>query len=396
MEGLRNILDLIRGVFTNDLNFFKLSEGLTPAVYIVLVAFVALLLGFLVAVIVASTGKMKKFRQQLDDTTAYVNATGVIDEENVEGVYSRISQMPRSVSDSWSNFMEQQTGKPSDYMPEKEVLGNKKDNPNYAPGKKFFTFFGTIIVLLILLLSAICYADVFYEMPAEWEGLVAVTNFVLPVLGTIAIPAIIYLIFKAILSGINSKSFKKLRASFIAFQDALDSNVIIFREEQDDFITENIEEINAAIEDILANKLKDSEILEIVTTPIVEEVYEAEEIAIEEEEEEPVVEEESEIEEEEPVAPIEEEEEEPVFEEELTEEEKEIRRGEKLVQLVFIADKASKDMDATPEMLEELALFLEEVRISGEYDDPDEQQIFIDCLTLLAAAYSLRYPERME
>ncbi|HQC55328.1 MAG TPA: hypothetical protein PKX91_06370 [Clostridia bacterium] len=392
MEGLRNILDSIRGVFTNDLNFFNLSEGLTPAVYIILVAFVLLLLGFLVAVIIANTGKMKKFKQQLDDTTAYVNATGFIDEENVEGVYSRISAMPRSVSDGWSNFMEQQTGKPSDYIPEKEVLGSKKSNPNYAPGKKFITLFGSIIVLLTLLLCAICYADAFYTMPAGWDGLVAVTNFVLPVVGTIAIPAIIYLIFKAILSGINSSKFKKLRASFIKFQDALDSNVIIFREEQDDFITENIEEINAAIEDILANKLKDSEILEIVTTPVVQEIYETEEIEIEEEEPVAVVEKPI-VEEEEPVEPIEEEQ---VIEEELTEEEKEIRRGERLVQLVFIADAASKDDEVEPEQLEELAVFLEEVRTSGEYDDPDEQAIFIDCLTIIAGAYAIKFPERME
>lgn len=399
MEGLKNILDSIRSVFTNDLNFLGLSEGLTPAVSIVLFCFALLLVGFLIAIIVASAGKMKKFKQQLDDTTAYVNATGVIDEENVEGVYARIKEMPRPVSDGWSNFMEQQSGKPSDYMPEKEVLGSRKDNPNYSPGKGFYRFFGTLIILLGFIISAICYSNAFYTIPAGQEVATTLTGFVLPILGSIAFPCIIYIIFKAILAGINKGKFNKLRASFINFQDALDSNVIIFKEEQDDFITENIEEINAAIEDILANKLKDSEILEIVTTPMVDEKYLTEELLIEEEEEE-VVEEISEPEEE-IVEEIEEEEiveeiEEPAPEEELTEEEKEIRRGEKLVQLVFIADRASKDPDATAEMIEDLAVYFEQVKTSGEYDDPEEQSIFEDCLVLLAGAYFIRFAEEEE
>ena len=53
-------------------------------------------------------------------------------------------------------------------------------------------------------------------------------------------------------------------------------------------------------------------------------------------------------------------------------------------QLVFIADKASRDPNATAEQLEELVIYLETVRTSGDYDDPEEQSVFVDCLTMVS------------
>jgi len=376
MDGLRNALDSVRSVLVNDLDFLGLGEGMAPAIYIIALCTVLILVGFIIALIVAGAGKMSKFKQNLDDTTAFVNANGIVDEENVGGVYQRIKTMPRSVNEGWGHFMEQQAGKPSDYISEKEVLGARKDNPSYAAGSKFFKVFSSIIILLGIIAAAIGCVDALYNIADDSTAFV---KFALPVIGTMAAPWLIYVLLNAILSGVNKGKFNKLRASFISFQDALDSNVIIFNEEQDEFITENIEEINAAIEDILANKLTDSEILEIVTTPKIDERYVVEEAKLPEME---VSEEKPQVEEEKPAQAT-----------QQSQVAEEINKGERLVQLVFIADKASRDPNATAEQLEELVIYLETVRTSGDYDDPEEQSVFVDCLTMVSGAYFLRFGE---
>jgi hypothetical protein len=376
MDGLRNALDSVRSILVNDLDFLGLGEGMAPAIYIIALCTVLILVGFIIALIVAGAGKMSKFKQNLDDTTAFVNANGIVDEENVGGVYQRIKTMPRSVNEGWGHFMEQQAGKPSDYISEKEVLGARKDNPSYAAGSKFFKVFSSIIILLGIIAAAIGCVDALYNIADDSTAFV---KFALPVIGTMAAPWLIYVLLNAILSGVNKGKFNKLRASFISFQDALDSNVIIFNEEQDEFITENIEEINAAIEDILANKLTDSEILEIVTTPKIDERYVVEEAKLPEME---VSEEKPQVEEEKPAQAT-----------QQSQVAEEINKGERLVQLVFIADKASRDPNATAEQLEELVIYLETVRTSGDYDDPEEQSVFVDCLTMVSGAYFLRFGE---
>jgi len=376
MDGLRNALDSVRSILVNDLDFLGLGEGMAPAIYIIALCTVLILVGFIIALIVAGAGKMSKFKQNLDDTTAFVNANGIVDEENVGGVYQRIKTMPRSVNEGWGHFMEQQAGKPSDYISEKEVLGARKDNPSYAAGSKFFKVFSSIIILLGIIAAAIGCVDALYNIADDSTAFV---KFALPVIGTMAAPWLIYVLLNAILSGVNKGKFNKLRASFISFQDALDSNVIIFNEEQDEFITENIEEINAAIEDILANKLTDSEILEIVTTPKIDERYVVEEAKLPEME---VSEEKPQVEEEKPAQAT-----------QQSQVAEEINKGERLVQLVFIADKASRDPNATAQQLEELVVYLETVKTSGDYDDPEEQSVFDDCLTMLSGAYFLRFGE---
>lgn len=378
MEGLRSALDGFRSTLSG-FDPFNLGEGIAPAIYIILGCVVLILIGFLIALIIANAAKMSKLKQNLDDTTAYVNANGIVDEKNVGGVYDRIKTMPVAIVDGWGNFMEQQTGKPSDFISEKEALGFRKDNPNYAPGKKFFKVFSSLIILIGIAVAAVTCADALYDLPSGIDATVAFAKFALPVFGTLALPWIVYVIFAAIVAGINKGKFNKLRASFIGFQDALDSNVIIFKEEQDDFITENIEEINAAIEDILANKLTDSEILEIVTTPKIDEKYAVEEVAL-------------------PEATQSEETEEKQVTTNISPEKaaitEEIDKGQRLVQLVFIADKASRDPNVSAEQLEELVIYLETTKNNGEFNDPDEQSIFEDCLTMLSGAYFLRFGEQ--
>ncbi|MFA5449589.1 MAG: hypothetical protein WC292_04035, partial [Clostridia bacterium] len=160
---------------------------------------------------------------------------------------------------------------------------------------------------------------------------------------------------------------KKQSAAFQRFLDALDERVLLYREEEDEFVSENIEEINATIEEILANKLENKEIIEIVTTPKTDEALILEpEPALPEPEPEPAAQETVAAT---VVAPEEE------------------AKYQRLVQLVYIADAASKDADVTREQIDELAQLIEDARQSGTYTDPEEQSILLDCLRILAEAY---------
>lgn len=366
------ILNKVKTILTNDIDVFKLGEGLSPAIYIMLIGAVLILLAFFIALIIVANGKANAFRKKLDDATAYVNATGVIDQSNLGGVYERIKAMPAPVAKGWSAFLEQQTGYPSDYIAEKDVLGDRKA---YASGKGFYTFVSTIAILIAIALSAICGYETFVGADVDVSLVANVVKFVLPVLGTLVVPSIVYAIFDAFLALANKNSFKKLSASFRAFQDSLDNNVIIFSEAQDEFIEENIEEINSAIEDILANKLEDNEIVVIVNPP------KAEGEAVEETpvQEEPVEE----------VAAATPAVEEPV-EEEVQEEDNPFI---KLLELVNIADKASKDPKITEEELLELAVYYEEVKNEPEFADAEIQELLTDCMIILSDAYYTRFAE---
>ena len=67
------------------------------------------------------------------------------------------------------------------------------------------------------------------------------------------------------------KQYSKLEKAFSEFQNALDDKVLIYAEEEDEFVSENIGEINAAIEEIILDKLQNKQIVEIVTAPKIEE-----------------------------------------------------------------------------------------------------------------------------
>lgn len=365
-----NLINAIKDFMSGTLDFFGLGSPLAPAVYIVAIGALLILIGFFFALIVRANGKAAKFRKQLDDASAYIRETGAIDENNVDGIYKRISDMPREVGKGWSTFLEQQGGYPSDYITEKNCVGDKAGNPVFRPAVKSFRVFSSIVILLVLIAGAIGCTSIFSTLDiADFKGADLVNSLltgVLPLVGILAGPWLVYVILAAIISGANSSAYKKTVAGFRTFQDALDNNVIIFREAQDEFITENIEEINAAIEDILARKLDDAEILEIVTTPKIEEDKSVAEETLPE-----------------PVAPVET----AVVAAAGDELAPAISKEEILVQLIFIAERAAKDPKCSPEQISEVAEILESARKSGDYDDPEKQDIFHDALVLLADAY---------
>ena len=366
---MEKIIEMVQS-FMGKVDFLELGSTLSPAVYILAAGAILIIVGFFISLGVKSGSKANKFRKHLDDTVAFVNANGTIDAENVDQLNARIqdSRMPLSVAKGWGAFLEQQTGYPSDYITESEALGARKGNCKYKAGKGFFKVWSSIVILLCIAVSAICCYDVVAGIDvASVKGIQAIVLLVLPVLGTLVVPWLVYVIFGAFLACAGKKQYKKVQQSFRKFQDALDTNVIIFRETQDEFISENIEEINAAIEDILASKLGDSEILEIVTTPKIDESLIVEEAPA------PVV------------APVE------VVEEVAADvavapETPEEARGLHLLELVNLTVRVAEDPALDEQTLAEFATYLDEQITSGIYS-PEEEDIFADCLAVCAGVY---------
>ena len=65
------------------------------------------------------------------------------------------------------------------------------------------------------------------------------------------------------------------------------------------------------------------------------------------------------------------------------------KRGELMLDLVDIAQRASMDKSMTSDQLFELAEYLYSVKVSGDYDTEGEQEVFDLCLTLLANSATL-------
>lgn len=380
MEWFNTLIGKIADFMQTKIDFLSIGEY-SPAVYIAVAGAILVLLAFFIALGIKAGSSLNKLRKTVEDGAAYINATGAVDENNIDGVNARIQNMPGSVRKGWGNFLEQQAGYPSDYITLKDIEFNKKTSSKHRPGKVFFGVISWIFIALIGAVAAISCKDMFEGAAAEKITLIA-----LSIAGTIAVPVLFYVVFSAILAGAYKSQYKKFTASFVKFQDALDNNVIIFREEQDEFISENIEEINATIEEILANKLDNTEIIEIVTTPKVDEslVFEEEPVAEPEEatevqepapqpaEEQPAV-----AEQPVPAEP------EVVAAEFATEEE----RGSHLLKLVYIVNDATMDDNTSPEDLVDLTELIYDAKIGGSYPFADEQEIFDQCLEILATAY---------
>ncbi|MFA5450250.1 MAG: hypothetical protein WC292_07440, partial [Clostridia bacterium] len=249
MEWFSNLIDGLADFLKTKIDFLNVG-AYSPAFYIAVGGIVLVVLAFLIALIAKGNGKSVKFRKYLDDTTEYIQTLGTIDEDNVGYFNARLPQMPFAVTKGWGNFLEQQTGYPSDYISEREVLGDRKANVKRAAGRGFFKFVSAVVILLGIALAAISCKDMF---AANAEN---ITLIVLAVAGAVCGPLLVYIILLAILNAGYRSQLKKQSAAFHRFLDALDERVLLYREEEDEFVSENIEEINATIEEILANKLE--------------------------------------------------------------------------------------------------------------------------------------------
>ncbi len=373
MDFLISIMDKIADFMHNGIDFLGLNE-LSPGLYIIAAGAILVLIGFIIACIAMSKSKTKRGAAALDEVTAYVDTTGLIDENNIDGLNDRIKTLPPHVNKGWQSFLDQQAGYPSDYFCHNH--GKKRHHKcKRGAGIGFFKGFSRIAILIVFLITSLTYHAEFVDTTAT-----GITVALIAVIGTIVAPLFLYVICLGILKCLGKKQGKRLHVAMTAFLEALDNNVIVYREEQDDFVSSNVEELNANIDELLINKLDEVETFEIVTTPVADPalLVEVEDIV------EDIVEPEEIIEVVEPVAPIAPAEIEPevvaTLDEVAVVEE---TRQSNLVALVSLIVEASGDETVSAEDIVDLQVLIAKALLDGEYTHPEEQEILTICFDVL-------------
>ncbi len=347
-------------------------------VFLALLGVIAVVVFFAVGALVSIKSKTKADTLVFRATTAYINESGEIGAEQVEELNYYLKDLPEPVSRGWGNFLEQKVSYPSDYISEEEVFSSKRHASNYRFGKTLYAVLAAVGALIIIFLASVVSAR--HNTMGSFDKGVAVT-LVFQILSVIIAPLIIYIVLYAALAAIYRAQVKQCVAAYREFASALDGAVTIFRETKSDeeFLKENVEVINEEIEKIIASKIQQNEIIDLVTTPRIGEEEAASAVVeeIPEIEEEPVEAVEEDTPEELP-AP-----EETADEEQMTKEEEQSQ----LIALVSIVDNAIADVrGTTKEDLEELALLIFNAKQSG-FEDPKDQEVLDECLHKLSDLY---------
>lgn len=399
----------------NYLAEYTLNSDIYP-LYIALFGVVALIAVFIFAVIYIKYGKLNRFKKDLLATNKYIESIGIIDEDEVPELYNKIEKLPNAIQQGWSKFMDQQVGYPSDYIDDDVVFSDKKVDKIKSSGRHLFTVLGEIVVFITLF--AICLSSIFeINDVVNNPALAAVwTKLILNIFIGIAIPNVAFLIFYIILVFMRNHDTVVAAKLFDDFQDNLDRSVTLMRDEIPEYVSENMQEINAYIDEILKNKLDDKEIIELITTP----VFDYKDSAQNLDEVEPFEEVESEVAAEDALAVIKEDstpilapilediipqekaDTEVAFVEEKIKEDavsdlpkdfiptpiakKEARRRH-IEQLKVLVEMAIKDKENTSKQdLEDLAVIIATAKENG-YPDVMDQEILDDCLYMLSDLY---------
>ncbi len=336
---------------------------------------ILILVVFLIALLAAAGSKINSLRKRLLSSTKTIGAAGIISEENVEIVYNELAKLPEPVTKGWSSFMDQRYGYPSDYMPANDVLNLRTYKAKNTVGKVVLNLLSLAVLCLISLIAVdICYAD-FIRV-----GIVDFTsNFALvaSILATALVPCLVWLICYLLICLRYDKQLKRLELTYASFQDILDEKIVIYAAEEEEFVSENLEEIKKQVDELVSGRLDELEVVEVVTAPQVEEV---EIIPSEEVVEEEIIEE---VAAEEPV---------PVVEEVVAaapqkapamtkEEEKRY-----LEILLTVVDNAIADDNTSAEDLESIATLILTAKSEG-FNNPADQAILDTCLEKIADQY---------
>lgn len=287
-----------------------------------------------------------------------------VDEENVEELNLEFSRLPESVGDGWSHFMEQRIGYPSDYMKEKSVLDENTYSTKNNLGKLFFKIFGFLAVALIATLATLVLAD-----DAQNIGLqdfIKDFKVVGGIVGAVALPILFYIIFDVILGVVFRKQRKRLQFVYKSFLDTLDDKVVIFACEEEEFSSENLEQIAQNIEDLIAKRIDNKENTEVISSPKLEEFEKLDNMPeIEIEEEIPKIVEEEAVAD---FAPISKEE-----------------QQNYLAVLISIVDSAINDASVKISDLEEIAEVI--YTSMPSFENKEDQEILEECLRKLSDVF---------
>lgn len=349
-------------------------------VFLALLGVIAVAVFFAVGALVSLKSKTKADTAVYRSATAFINEAGEIDANAAEEINSYLRDLPEPVARGWGNFLEQKVSYPSDYMSEEEVFTTKRYASDFRLGKTLYAVLAAVAALVIVFFATVVAAQ-YDKNGGLFEDGIAV-SLLFQILSVIIAPLILYIVLYAVLAWIYRVQVKKAVAAYREFTAALDGAVTIFRETKTDeeFLNENVEVINEEIEKIIASKIQQNEIIDLVTTPSLAEEEAAsaiaapepvKEIAPPEAAEEAVAEEVTAEEQPAPVA-------EPMSKEE---------EQSQLIVLVSIVDNAIADVrGTTKEDLEELALIIFNAKQSG-FQDPKDQEVLDECLHKLSDLY---------
>lgn len=324
---------------------------------------------FLIAIFVASSSKINALRKKLLSITKTIGAVQVVSEENVDVVYKELAKLPEPIAKGWSCFMDQRFGYPSDYIPAKDVLNNRVYNGKNTVGIVMLNLLSLIVLCLgAIIVTGLCVGDL------QSVGLSNFTsNFVLvsSIISTILIPILVWFVGFLLLSLRYNKQRRRLEMTYSSFQDILDDRVVIYASEEEEFVSENLDDIKRKVDELVAGRLDNIEVVEVISAPKVEDIEEIatiEEVEVEVEVIEPPVAEEV-------VAAA-------VVVPPMTREEE--RRYLEI--LIVVVDNALADKETTSEDLESIAMLILTAKNEGFKNEAD-QRILDTCLENIADQY---------
>lgn len=364
------------------------------------------LLTFIVVALCSFASKSRKLTKKFSDASMVVSGMDVIDEDNVPMLNPYIQNMPSGVSSGWGSFLEAGGSYyPSDYMSAEKVLGDKKSLSKNAPGKVAFSVISLIVVLIGAYVGS-CVSRAEGVLDVMSAGTIVYLLF--DIVSVIVFPAIIAIILHVVLGAIYKSHAAKALRAYGRLLDLLDEKVVIFKEPEEEEADnlakedEKIDLLDDEVQKIINSKIEQNELIEIVTTPRVTDVYSEEEVAaalpeMDKNYSDPLDVSDVELSEDEveniplpTAAGLFEEEDYSKLPESLKDEPERLSKEEsesKLQGLKEQVDAAVADISVPKEVLLAMANMIKEAKGSGDYPDPKDVAVLDECLFKLYDLY---------
>ena len=322
---------------------------------------IIILVLFFIALAIASGSKIDRYRKKLISGNKTLNAQPPISDANVDVVYKELETHPEEVQQGWKSFLDQRVGYPSDYITAKNVLSKREFSGKSAAAKIFLISLGVIVCALIALIGFA--AGLAQELSTAGEIIKAVEFIVIPVA--------VYVICLMLLDIAFSRKIRRLEMAFTSFCEMLDAKIVVADADEKEFVSDNLEEINRRVEELIAGRTASDRIIEVISAPTVEKAEEAETADVTPPAEEVLAEE----------APVEEPKE-TVQLADMTQEEKD----NYFMLLVDLVDRAIADENCTDDDYALIAATIyDQAQATGAVDNPNDMEVFEACFELLAA-----------
>lgn len=370
----------------------------------VIVGLVVLIV-FFICWAIASASKISKYRKTLINDIKGLNDLGMIDKNNVSDVNEMLKKHPEEVQNGWSDFLDQGSGYPSNYMQPHKVLTKREFSGKSTLGKVLFGIIGIILV---------CASGVVGFLSQFTAEAVTATE-VLALLQFLLIPVAVYVICALFLGVIYSKQIVRLEKTYASFIEVLDNNFILDTREVKEFESTNLDDVSQKVQELIDTRKNNDEVIEVISVPSsiqdeelpeefvdepIEEVNEeevVEEQVEEEKTEEPVeevVEEAEEVVEEEteestePEEVVEETTEEEVAEEETVEAEEvvEEENAEEPVEETTEEEQVEEIEEEPASEIETVSYEAEEMKQVDDMDSEEKEQFINDIIDITAEA----------